>query len=114
MASNVPVNEATQEQIQVLLGLTEDEVQQVIALRPSVSPEAFRRVLPARFANRNQALELQKFDINQATEEEIQRIVGASADVARAIVANRPYYAMLGLRDRTVGDPAMFDRLIAF
>lgn len=95
---HVDVNTATRSQISVLLGLSTDEVERVLAARPFASGEALRDALPARFAGSAPDLALPKLDVNAVSRARLTRDVGFTPAVADAIVANRPYYFLAELR----------------
>jgi subtilisin family serine protease len=97
MSQWVDVNIASQNQLSVLLGLSELETQVVIQARPFANAEDFQRVLPPRVASTRPNLYLQKLDINQATEKELTQVVGLEEATAKAILENRPYYFMAEL-----------------
>jgi subtilisin family serine protease len=113
MPRTVSVNDASEEQLVVLLGLSRPEARAIVGARPIGTPGALRRAVP-RLAGRALGLEIPKFDINRASEADLQRIAGVSPAVARRIVASRPYFLLFELRRQLTGDADAFERLSAF
>jgi hypothetical protein len=101
------VNEASAIQLSVVLGLRPEEADKIIRSRPFTSVNEFRRVLPFRVARTQRDLEIQKLNINSATEDDLVK-AGISPRVARIIRRRQPFYWMNEVRDLEEVDDTVF------
>ena len=114
MAQTVSLNDASEEQLTILLGLTADQARAFIAQRPFASAAAATAALPPDAAAKLDGGDVALLNINVASAADIARIVQIAPDLAQSIVAGRPYYSLFDLRRQFAGNPAGFMRLISF
>ncbi|MCI4678166.1 S8 family serine peptidase [Rhodoblastus acidophilus] len=114
MAQTISLNDASEDQLVTLLGLTADQARAIIGRRPFVSAEAAASALPRATAAKLSGVDVPLLNINDATASDLARIVRIAPDLAQSILAGRPYYSLFELRRHFAGDPAAFARLAAF
>ncbi|CCV14641.1 S8 family serine peptidase [Mesorhizobium sp. STM 4661] len=109
MADFLKIDDATRAQLVGLLGVSEDVADQIVATRPHGS-KADLDWLPAPASARiSDRLEIEKFNLNEATVEQLIQLCGLPEPIASTIVANRPYYLSLELRHLEGVDAEAFD-----
>ncbi|WP_374544517.1 S8 family serine peptidase [Rhodoblastus sp.] len=114
MAQTVSLNDASQDQLTILLGLTAEQARAFIGQRPFASGAAAATALPPDAAAKLDGGDVPLLNINVASAADIARIVQIAPDLAQSIVAGRPYYSLFDLRRQFAGNPAGFMRLISF
>lgn len=114
MAQTVSLNNASEEQLAILLGLSMDQARAIVQQRPFASPEAATAALPAGSAAKLDGIGVPLLNINDASVADIARIAQIAPDLAQAIAAGRPYFSLFELRRRFAGNPVGFARLASF
>jgi subtilisin family serine protease len=110
----IPLHEASIEQLQVLLGLSFEEANAVVAARPFASVGEMEKFFPARIPREWLRSGIPMLDINSASVARLQQVLGIPAESAQLIVANRPYYFLYELRGLLTNDDAALSRIEDF
>lgn len=115
MPSSVSINEASERQLAVLLGLDDAQAALVSRLRPVRRREDLVGQLPEpALARIDDLLDVAKLDLNEATVRDLVDVAGVPAPTAERIVAKRPYYTALELRALPGVDAQAFTAITAF
>ena len=115
MPSSVSINDASDRQLAVLLGLDAQQIALVTGLRPITRPDDLAGRLPEAALQRiDDQLQIPKLDLNEASAGDLVDIAGIAAPTADQIVAKRPYYTTLELRALPGIDAAAFTAITSF
>lgn len=106
---SIDVNTATPWQLCVLLDVSRDVVERLLAARPFTDVGKLRATLPESRARTVDSLRLRKLDINAADEATLIRTTGVMPTTAARIVQARPFHFMRQLT--TLVDRDVYDGL---
>jgi hypothetical protein len=115
MPSSVSINDASDRQLSVLLGLDQRQINIVRDLRPvATRAQLVGRLPDSVLARIDDALNVTKRDLNGARVGELVDIAGIDLLTAESIVAKRPYYVALELRAVPGVDAGTFAMVTAY
>ncbi|WP_409328862.1 S8 family serine peptidase [Trujillonella humicola] len=114
MPTSVQLNDASDRQLAVLLGLDSDQVALVVRLRPVRRRQDLAMLPVTALARIDDLLEIPKLDINEATPRELVEITGIPVATADRVVARRPYFTALELRALSGMDAEAFTAITEF
>lgn len=110
----VSVNEASAEQMQILLGLTADEAAEILARRPFGTVQELQAALPERLPQRVATLDIPKLNLNDASTRVLEEVAKIPHTVAQRVIGSRPYFLMEELRPLLQGEADALGRIEQF
>jgi len=114
MTHNIHVNEASREQLKVLLRLSDSEAEMVVNDRPFKTKEQFWDALPRPKAQLRPDMYLNKLDINSVERDQFKRVTGLSDALVNLVMEGRPYFFIFELTSVPTIDAKTFGRIVLF
>ena len=109
------INDASDHQLNYLLGLDQSQIDLVKGLRPVAARSQLVGRLPESVLARiDDALTITKLDLNAATAGQLADIAGIDMPMAERVVVKRPYYVALELRALPGVDAETFAAITAY
>ena len=114
MSATILLNDATREQLKVLLQLKPDELTALTEARPIASWHELNQLLPARSAMVAKDLTVAKFPLNHVDRVTLTRAAGLTLRDANAVMAARPFFLDAELLATETVSHAAAERVLSY